>query len=407
MLHTKPSDIFIHAIKAKRHEQEIEADNIVRYTFDKLSTAFLFAGKCLDLPEFEHFVEDEEYIFNTIFSIGYCPITKVREFWEGVYGCMDGELNRQMDYSKVTFANYPLDFYEQRTIGEDVWILQCDSMRMGLIPLISKYANILAYNEKTIELADIMSRMSALISAPDDKTKQAADQWLTDLKNGKMSAIGDNAFFDGIKAQPLHGAHTSLTDLIEVEQYFKASLNNELGLNANFNMKREAINSGETEQQDNLSVLMDSILLSLKRSCEKFNKATGFDLDVIYNPEGVWGRNERKAEAETEIMEAEVEHSEETTEEAPETNVETSEVTVEETTEETPAEETQEESQDETPEETVEETSEETEQADVSVEVKVVVGANSDGTPIYEESEVKKDDDESTDERDSESEDDA
>lgn len=411
-----PQALFIHAIKAHRHEQETEADNIVRYTFDKVLSALKFSGKCLELPEFEHIVEDEYYIFTRIFVKGWSPLTFYKDHWEGVNGDFVGEWNRQEDYKEVIYANPYIDFYDTRTIGKDVWILQCDPLRLGLLPLISKYANMMSVNEKTIEMADIMTRMSALISAPDDKTKQAADQWLTDLKNGKLTAIGDNAFFDGIKAQPLHGAHTSITDLIELEQYAKASLANELGLNANFNMKREAINSGETEQQDNLSVLMDAILMSLKCSCEKFNKATGYDLDIIYNPEGVWGRNERKSEAETEIMEAEVEQAEAATEEATEetteeatkeTTEETSEETVEETTEEIPTEETQEETKEEAPEETVEETTEETEQADVSVEVKVVVGANTDGTPIYEESEVKKDDDESTDERDSESEDDA
>lgn len=410
-----PQALFIHSIKAHRHEQETDADNIVRYTIDKVLSALKFSGKCLELPEFEHIVEDEYYIFTRIFVKGWSPLTFHKDHWESINGDMNGEWNRQEDYKEVIFSNPYIDLYDTRTIGEDVWILQCDPLRIGLLPLISKYANMMAVNEKTIEMADIMTRMSALISAPDDKTKQAADQWLTDLKNGKLTAIGDNAFFDGIKAQPLHGAHTSITDLIELEQYAKASLANELGLNANFNMKREAINSGETEQQDNLSVLMDAILMSLKRSCEKFNKANGYDLDVIYNPDGVWGRNERKSEAETEIMEAQVEEAEqavEMTEETPEEVTEsTSEETVEETTDETPAEETQEEAPEETvedsPEETVEETTEETEQPDVSVEVKVVVGANADGTPIYEESEVKKDDDESTDERDSESEDDA
>ena len=96
-----------------------------------------------------------------------------------------------------------------------------------------------------------------------------------------------------------------MTNLIEFEQYMKASLNNELGLDMNFNMKRESISAGETKQQDNLSPLMDSILLSLNRSCEKMNKKTGDDLHVIYNPEGVWGRNEREAEAETQQMENE------------------------------------------------------------------------------------------------------
>ena len=395
MVAAKPSDLFIHAIKARRHEQELEADNIVRYTFDKLSTAFKFTGKSLDKPEWKHFKDDEEYIFDTIFSLGYCPLTFFNEYWEGVPGNMDGELGRQYDYTKVTYANPALNFYEQRTIGEDVWILQCDAMRIGLIPLISKYAYMMSYSEKSIEMADIMCRMSALITAPNDDTKKAADQWLTDLRNGKMTAVGDNAFFDGIKAQPLHSGNTQITDLIELRQYAKASLDNELGLNSNFNMKRESISKGESEQQDNLSALMDSILKSLKKSCKKFVEANpDEDLDVIYDPDGVWGRNERQSEAETEIMEAQVEQAENEAdpEEVPEET--TDEVT--ETPEEQPEEETPEETPEDEPEDTPEEQPEETPQ-----EVTIDVNVN-----INTESEVKEDDDESTDEGNSESEDD-
>ena len=158
MTQTKPSDIFIKAIRSQRHEQEKEADNHVKYTFDRLSTAFLFDGECLEKEEYSHIVEDMEYIFNTIFAMGYCPFAKHNEYWEGVFGNMNGELNRQYDYTKVTFANPALDFYEDRTIGEDVFIMQCDAMRMGLIPLISRYANAMAINETTMNIANKIGR---------------------------------------------------------------------------------------------------------------------------------------------------------------------------------------------------------------------------------------------------------
>lgn len=369
MTQRKPSDIFIHAIRAQRHEQEREADNHVKYTFDRLSTAFLFAGECLKKEEYAHIVEDMEYIFNTIFAMGYCPFAKYKGYWEGVWGTMNGELNRQYDYTKVTFANPALGFYEDRTIGEDVFIMQCDALRMGLIPLISRYANAMAINETTMNIADIWSRLPALISAPDDDTKAAADEMIEDLKKGKLSVVGDNAFFDGIKAQPLHsGANSELTNLIEFEQYMKASLNNELGLDMNFNMKRESISAGEAKQQDNLSPLMDSVLLSLNRSCEKMNKKTGDDLHVIYNPEGVWGRNEREAEAETKQLENEADMDTEDVEDAV-TDAQTPDVP------------------DETQEDDKTEESEET--SDVEIEINV-----------NKESEDE-DDDEGTDEKDS------
>ena len=389
MTQTKPSDIFIKAIRAQRHEQEREADNHVRYTFDRLSTAFLFAGECLEKEEYSHIVEDMEYIFNTIFSMGYCPFAKYKEYWEGVWGTMNGELNRQFDYTKVTFANPALGFYEDRTIGEDVFIMQCDSMRMGLIPLISRYANAMAINETTMNIADIWSRMPALISAPDDNTKKAAEDMISDLQKGKLSVVGDNAFFDGIKAQPLHsGANSELTNLIEFEQYMKASLNNELGLDMNFNMKREAISAGETKQQDNLSPLMDSILLSLNRSCEKMNKKTGDDLHVIYNPEGVWGRNEREAEAETQQMEKEAEMDTEDVEDAM-TDAQTPDVPDIPDADDKPDEDNT------TGDETDDKSDETDDTSDVTIEINV-----------NKESEDDEDDDKGTDENDSSAEND-
>lgn len=44
-----------------------------------------------------------------------------------------------------------------------------------------------------------------------------------------------------------------ITQLIELIQYYKASMYNELGLNANYNMKRERLNLGEVSM--NVDVL--------------------------------------------------------------------------------------------------------------------------------------------------------
>ena len=167
----------------------------------------------------------------------------------------------------------------------------------------------------------------------------------------------------------------------------KASLNNELGLDMNFNMKRESISAGETKQQDNLSPLMDSILLSLNRSCEKMNKITGDDLHVIYNPEGVWGRNEREAEAETQQMENEANMD---TEDVEDVKDEAHTPDVPDVQDENTYDEDNTNDEDNTPGDETDDTS------DVTIEINV-----------NKESEDDKDDDKRTDENDSSAEDDA
>ena len=72
-----------------------------------------------------------------------------------------------------------------------------------------------------------------------------------------------------------------LTNLIESMQYYKASFFNELGLNANYNMKRESINSGESQlNNDALLPLIDDMLNNRKRCAEEVNKRFGTHITV-------------------------------------------------------------------------------------------------------------------------------
>ena len=64
----------------------------------------------------------------------------------------------------------------------------------------------------------------------------------------------------------------------------KASLLGELGLNANFNMKRERINTAESElNQDALLPLVDDMLAMRKKACEDINAMYGLNIDVEKN----------------------------------------------------------------------------------------------------------------------------
>jgi len=155
-------------------------------------------------------------------------------------------------------------------------------MYIGLLPMFSRYATAMTETELSLNIASINSRVLDFISAPDDRTKESAEKYLEDIYNGKRSVVAENAFLDGIRIRPssVDTART-ITDLIELEQYQKASWYNEIGLNANYNMKRESLNSSESQlNNDALLPLIDDMLIQRQKGLEKVNTMFGTNISV-------------------------------------------------------------------------------------------------------------------------------
>jgi hypothetical protein len=158
-----------------------------------------------------------------------------------------------------------------------------DVLMLGLLPLFRRYATAMVENDISFRMASINTRISALITAPDDNTKDAAEEYFHKIEDGELGAIGDNPFLDGIKAQPYSNSLRTFTDLIEYQQYLKASWYNEIGLNANYNMKREKLSTTESQMNnDALLPLVDQMLRSRQEAAEQINEMFGTDIHVEF-----------------------------------------------------------------------------------------------------------------------------
>lgn len=225
-------------------------------------------------------IEDDE-ILN---PVGVAPLKGgVYVLYSTPGGVVD--LNNELTYMIV--AHPRLKASKTLKIHEDCVLLRNDSLSMGLLPLFEKYATLLVENDITINIAEIQSRMTSLIVAGDDRSKASAELMLNDIKSGKMGIMMDKVIDEMFKLQVLpysnNSAHT-ITDLIELEQYIKASWFNEIGLSANYNMKREAINSSEAQLgQDGLIPLVDDMLHSRQDAWNEANKLFGTNVTVDYH----------------------------------------------------------------------------------------------------------------------------
>lgn len=238
---------------------------------------------------------------------GVSFITEVNGNLYALEGSPGGEPDPYYRPTKYVWSNPALKVSRE----DDLWtggvLMRNDKLWMGVSPLMDKYAAILAENEITIRVADIMLRVVALISSPDDSTKVAADVYIKKLLNGKLSTVGENRFFDGIRMQsPPSNNGSYLTQFIELQQYMKASFYNEVGMQANYNMKRENIGSGETSMNQNTTLpLCDQMLAVRREDLSRLNEKYGLDVSVDFA--SAWKLNAEELRIEVEQLKAELE----------------------------------------------------------------------------------------------------
>lgn len=275
-------------------------NNRINYMIARLCAMFKYEGLPKSIPQRML----ELYLLNN----GHCVVTKVNDKLYAFFGGFGGELDEYYRPTIYTVANPYLQYFENLRIGSDCVLCGNDSAYFGVLPLIEQYGTALVENELSLQIANINSRIMSLITADNDTDKASADEYLKNIVKGDLSAIGESAFFDGIKTQPFanNAGNRIITDLIEYEQYLKASLYNELGLNANYNMKRESLNSSESQlNNDALTPLVDDMLNMRKAFCEDINKMYGTNISV--DLASAWKENADEAQAELESIEAESE----------------------------------------------------------------------------------------------------
>lgn len=234
---------------------------------------------------------------------GFAGFYKVKGELYAFYGGLGGEPNPYYMPTILTIANPALNISVNAVIDKDCIVIPNDSMYMGLLPMFNRYGTAMTEAEITAIMALINTRVAALVASDNDNTTKSAEKMFEDLKNGKLSIIANRQFFEGIRTQPYSatGNTNVLTNIIEMMQYIKASWYNEIGLNANYNMKRESINAGESQlNNDALLPLIDDMLKHRQEGAKKVNDMFGTNINVSLASS--WQDNQQEINAEQNVM---------------------------------------------------------------------------------------------------------
>lgn len=246
-------------------------------TYNKTMAMFKYHNLPDSLPCYE--------LENLLQKNGFACVAKVESELYAFDGGLGGEPDVYYRPTICTVANPALNLSKDFVINKDCVIVKNDSNMVGLSHTISKYNTLLTENEITILIALINSRMSIIFSGADSATKTSAEQYLNMIKQGKLGVISDNAFLESLNINMGNNTRNNVfEDLIRLNMYLKASLNNSIGLNSNTALKKERLITAEIDVNNtSLYPLIDDMLECRRIGVEKINELFGTEITVELN----------------------------------------------------------------------------------------------------------------------------
>lgn len=284
-------------------DKKTSAKAYYRYLLTRLLRMFQYKNLPDTIPH--------EILDRYLFENGIACITSVEGELYVFYGNLGGPMDvyyRPTEFiisnphirkgGELFTANVPVFKSNLSEVGQPTGVLiRNDTEWQGLHPLIARYAYLMAENVLTLRTADVMLRIIALLTAKTDKERAASIEYLKSIEKGELGVIGESSFHEGVEMQsPPSNNGSYLTQFIEYQQYLKGSFYNEIGLAANYNMKREAIGKGEsTLDTDALLPLCDNMLKTRKEDLAKVNEMFGTEIEVEFSSAWLENRIENLA----------------------------------------------------------------------------------------------------------------
>lgn len=299
----------IPSMKVDLLNKEVGIHQYVHYMLDRTNSMFEWKGLPDTIPAYmlelylqifgyAAFVKvDEQRDIRSPYKLKFKP--GVHIFWGGIGG------ERDIYYRPRMFiaSNPRLEKSIQSTIiykGDDLEgiespcvLMRDDTNYMGLLPLFNRYAAQMVENDISIRSAQINARAQVGISTSNDREAESARKYLDNLEAGKLATIAEGNLLDGISVANVGTQSANvIIQLIELQQYLKASWFNDLGLNANFNMKREYISREEIgSQTDVLLPLVDDMLDCRREAAELLSEV--FQLTVKVEKNSAWASKDQ------------------------------------------------------------------------------------------------------------------
>lgn len=265
-------------------------------------------NKVGQMIEFKNLPEnvDEEFLKEQLILCGKICFTQFNSHVYALNGNVGGEPNCYYESQDFIIANPILgsktvkirhedgstkvDGLEGILVGLTSIDKQVESLHGGLYELIYQTAGLLADNVVSLNCAQINSRVQVAFVADDEALANTGEKVLKDMYNGKPYKILTQDILNKLTVSPIaaSGTNTTIMSLIEAQANIWQNFYNQLGLSYNGNLKRERINTAESElMTGSLNLNLQTIIENLKADIDRVNELFGTSIEVDINPDAM------------------------------------------------------------------------------------------------------------------------
>lgn len=277
-------------------DKEALKDSYIHYMLDRTNLMFEYEGLPDTMPasNLEFMLQTGGFVVVTDTREGVTVDLSEEEKGITPFNCgLGGKPDILFRPTQAIIANP--HYNAKKVIGKDCVLFKNDFMMLGLLPMFDKFASQITEADISLKWALVNSRILSILKASNDSVAETCKRYLKAVEDGsEIGVIVAPNFANESVTATNYGSSSAPTikDIIEGEQYVRASWFNELGLQANFNMKREAINESEAGMnEDSLSPLVDEMLACRKKAVEEINAMFGTNISVrlasSWNDEGL------------------------------------------------------------------------------------------------------------------------
>lgn len=243
---------------------------------------------------------DKEFIMSQLLLVGKIAVFKTKGKTYFLNGHIGGIPDEYYYPTKVLIANPVLGSFDLERDKEAVMVYLTPTDRIldvpksptiiygGLFSLISMVANILAECMTTVNTTLMNTRVHAIYTADTESAAKSAEPILKSIYMGKPYSVVTSELLERLNVNPLseHGLSNCLIETLEVCQYVLSLFWNGIGIDANYNMKRERLITAEVDKNiQSLIVPIQTILESLNDGFKKANDLFNINVEAIKNPD--------------------------------------------------------------------------------------------------------------------------
>lgn len=213
--------------------------------FTRTNTMFEYDGLPETIPK-----EDYQLIKQTF---GSATIKEVDGKLYAFYGGLGGRLNEYYHPTLSIVTNPYLNYNADLEIGVDCIVIKNDLFYRGIYNINRKYAELLTECDISTRKCLLNIRVDNIITSSSEKDDASIKLFFDAVKKGDFAYITTKKFMDDALLT-IHDVSSKtsnpLKDIMEIRNYIESCWWMEFGLNANSNMKREAINENEINADD-------------------------------------------------------------------------------------------------------------------------------------------------------------